>query len=68
MLHQIVLLFTSRFIIYTGSPLARIGPRALPTTHLDQGTPVNDINDVTGGKNWARCGLRPFFKIAATKI
>ena len=44
-------LFTYRVIIDTGSPWARISPRAPPPLyHFDQGTPVNDMNDVTSIK------------------
>ena len=52
LLHQIVFLFISRFIIDAGSPWARIGPRAPAqySPNFDEGTPVNDINDVSIGK------------------
>ena len=51
LLHLILFLITSRFIIDTDGPWAKIGPRAPSLLyHFDQGTPVNDINDVTRKK------------------
>ena len=60
------------FIIDTGSPWARIGPRAPPTTlqewyHFDQGTLVNGINDVTRKKLGRDMGYGHFSKLSLRK-
>ena len=74
LLHPILLLFTSRFIIDTGSPWARIiGPHAPPPPppllyHFDQGTPVNEIIDVTMEKNWRDMGFGHFSKLLQRKF
>ena len=50
------------FIIDTGSPWARIGHHAPPTTlHFDQELPGNVVSDVTRNNFEARYGFRPLF-------
>ena len=71
--YQILFLFTSWFIIDTGSPWVRIGPRAPPPTtlhewyHFDQGTLVNHINDATRKKLLRDMGFGHFSKLSQRK-
>ena len=68
MLHQILFLFTSRFIIDTGSPWATIGPSAPPLLyHFDQETAVNDNNYVIRGKIGRDMGFGYFSKLPQRK-
>ena len=64
LLHQIVFLFTSRFIIDTGSPWAIIGPRAPPPPllyHFDQGTPQM-ILTMLPKKKWGALWVSAIFQ------
>ena len=59
LLHRILFLFTS---------WARIGLRAPPLLyHFDQGTPLNDINDVTREKMGRDMGFGHFAKLPQRK-
>ena len=65
--HQILFLFTSRFIIDIGSPWAIICPHAPPLLHhFDQGT-VHDINDVAKEKMGRDMGFGHFSKLSQRK-